>query len=309
MNEEYTNPEMNDTDREILAGHDQEQRFRRGIKLLPNAITTAAMFFGFYALIEAMNGRLDRAVWAVVVAAVCDLLDGRVARLIKGTSAFGQEYDSLSDLISFGLAPAMIAYFWALENAFGALGWAAGFVYLACAAIRLAKFNTLTGEEESRKYFRGIPSPVAAGLIITPIMLHLKYGAQGGLTLENVILQGGMLAWLVLVGLLMVSNLRFRTFKDLNLKRFGPVPPMVAMAALIAVLMARPALALFFASFCYLAIGLIEGGIIIRRRERELRDIIRQTRREQRLQRKLEKKKRKQARKEAKQSSPFRMFK
>jgi CDP-diacylglycerol--serine O-phosphatidyltransferase len=303
---------MDELDREILAEDDHQERLRRGIKFLPNAITTCTMLFGFIAVMMAINGRFLLATWAIVAAGVCDLLDGRIARLTKSTSAFGGEYDSLSDLIAFGFAPAMIAYFWALDG-FERLGWAAAFLYLACAAIRLAKFNTLTGEEEARKYFRGIPSPCAAGLIIVVVMMHIEiypelYKQGVADPPVSAVVRGGMLIWIIGVSLLMVSNIRFRTFKDIKFTRYGPIFPLVALAALIAVFMARPEHTLFGAAMTYLGIGLIEGGIIIRRREKELREERKRLRREQRIQRKLEKKKAKEARREAKKKKepPFR---
>lgn len=292
---------MNDIDREILAENELEERRRRGMVFLPNAITTGAMFFGFYSIMQAMALKFDHAVWAIFAAGIFDLLDGRVARITKSTSAFGSEYDSFSDLISFGFAPAILMYFWALQP-FGKLGWAVAFLYLACTAIRLAKFNTLAEEEESRRYFRGLCSPAAAGTIIALVMIHTKYWNTEGLALDNTLLQGFMLIGMIAISLLMVSNIRFRTFKDLNLSKYGPMYPLVGLAALFALFMARPQEFLFFVAVSYLGLGLIEGGIIIRRRERELRDEIKQAKRQRRIQRKLEKKKVRLARKQDKEN-------
>src|SRR6202142_767108 len=133
---------------------------RRGIYLIPNLLTTAALFAGFYAIVQAMNGRFDRAAIAVFTAMVLDGLDGRVARLTKTQSAFGAEYDSLSDMVSFGAAPALIIYDWALKS-LGRLGWIAAFAYCAAAALRLARFNTNL-EVVDKRYFQGLPSPAAA---------------------------------------------------------------------------------------------------------------------------------------------------
>jgi CDP-diacylglycerol--serine O-phosphatidyltransferase len=307
------NTQMDELDREILAEDAHEETLRRGIKFLPNAITTGAMFFGFFAVMMAIKGNFLYATWAVVAAAVCDLLDGRIARLTKSTSPFGAEYDSLSDLIAFGVAPAMIAYFWALK-AFDRLGWAVAFIYIACAAIRLAKFNTLTGEEESRRYFRGIPSPCAAGLVIVVVMMHMEYFpklyGQGaaGLPPEAYLVRGGMLIWVIGLSLLMVSNIRFRTFKDIKVTKYGPIVPLVGLASIIAIFMAKPHETLFAIAMTYLAIGLVEGGIIIRRREAELREEKRRARKERRRQRKLERKKARESRRKAKKGGepPFR---
>lgn len=302
---------LDEVDLELIAEAELDERRRRMIKLLPNGITTCAMFFGFFAAMMAIEKNFVYAVWGVVIAAVCDMMDGRVARLTKSTSPFGIEYDSLSDLISFGVAPAMIAYFWALES-FGRLGWAAAFVYIACAAMRLAKFNTLTGEEESRRYFRGIPSPAAAGLVIMMVMMHIALNPEfyreaslesprgTGLTPESFWIRGGMLIWVVAMGFLMVSNVRFRTFKDVNFTRFGPFFPLVALAAAIAVFMSKPYHTLFALGTAYLATGLIEGGVILRRREKGLREAKKRLRKARRRQRKIERKEARQARKKAK---------
>ena len=313
MNDLTDNQHMDELDKEILAEDALEEERARRIKFLPNAVTTCAMFFGFFSIMMAISDRFLWAAWALVAAGVCDLLDGRIARLTKSTSAFGVEYDSLSDLIAFGFAPAMLAYFWALE-AFGRLGWAVAFLYLACAAIRLAKFNTLIEEEDSRRFFRGIPSPGAAGMIVIMVMMHVEhnpllYQQGGSLPPDAWLVRGGMLIWVTLMSLLMVSNIRFRTFKDINFRKYGPVFPLVGLAAIIAVFMARPHETLFGAGMCYLALGLVEGGIIIRRREKELREELKRARRQRRTQRKLAKKEAKEARKreaKAKKQNPFR---
>src|SRR5215472_13582003 len=136
---------------------------RRGIFLLPNLFTTAALFAGFYAIVQAMNGRFDQAAIAIFVAMVMDGLDGRVARLTRTQSAFGAEYDSLADMVSFGAAPSLLMYEWALRGV-GRIGWAAAFVYCVCAALRLARFNTQLKVADKR-WFTGIPSPAAAALV------------------------------------------------------------------------------------------------------------------------------------------------
>ncbi len=287
---DFDDIEMNEIDREILADEELEERRRRGIRFLPSAITTAAMFAGFYAIISALAGDYLTACIAIVVAAVADSLDGRVARMTKMTSAFGQEYDSLSDLISFGMAPAILAYYWAFESVFTRLGWAVAFIYLACAAIRLAKFNTLTGEEESKKYFRGLPSPPAALLIVSQALLYFRLAGDGGLPLEPLVLQGLMLVWLFALSLLMVSNIRFRTFKDFDYKKYGPVVPLVFLAGGLAVFMVRPEETLFTGVHIYLVWGLIEGGIIIKIREKQIWEKRKEARKQRRLKRKLEKK-------------------
>src|SRR4249919_1939958 len=151
---------------------------RRGIYLLPNLLTTAALFAGFYAIVQAMNGRFDQAAIAIFVAMVLDSLDGRVARLTKTQSAFGAEYDSLTDMVSFGAAPALIMYEWALRG-MGRLGWIAAFVYCAGTALRLARFNTMLDVADKR-WFTGIPSPAAAAIVAGMIWVLNDYSVRGG---------------------------------------------------------------------------------------------------------------------------------
>ena len=185
-----------------------------GIYLLPNAFTTAALFSGFFAIVQAMNLRFDAAVYAIFASAVLDSLDGRVARMTKTQSDFGAEYDSLADMVSFGAAPALIIYEWSLRG-LGRWGWVAAFVYVAGAALRLARFNTNIGVVDKR-YFQGIPSPAAAGLVVGFVWVFddLRY-------------MGSDLAWpswflTVYAGLTMVSNSPFYSFKTVNLKKSVP---------------------------------------------------------------------------------------
>ena len=194
----------------FIGSHSQ----RRGIYLLPNLFTTAALFAGFYAIVQAMNGRFELAAVAIFVAMVLDGLDGRVARLTHTQSAFGAEYDSLSDMVSFGVAPALIAYVWALK-AMGKLGWMAAFVYCVGAALRLARFNTQL-EVADKRYFQGLPSPAAAALIAGLVWVMDEYGISGS--------QVHWLAFAVTLfaGLTMVSNIRYYSGKDINLRRSVP---------------------------------------------------------------------------------------
>ena len=232
---------------------------RRGAILLPNTVTTGAMLAGFWAIMQALEGDYWHACWGLFVAAILDGLDGRIARLVKGTSAFGEQYDSLSDLISFGFAPAIIGYSWGLQG-FGKFGMGVAFFLLTCAAIRLARFNTLIGEESSRKYFTGIPSPAAMGLVGSPIMIHQAY--FGGGMLDNPFLQWVYLVVVIGAGLLMVSPLRFRTFKDVRFTKYGMRPFLAAVAAILAVFVVETAAAIFVSAYTYLGIGLIEGTIL-----------------------------------------------
>ncbi|OGP57884.1 MAG: CDP-diacylglycerol--serine O-phosphatidyltransferase [Deltaproteobacteria bacterium RBG_13_61_14] len=264
---------------------------RRSAIFLPNAITTGAMLAGFWAILQAIQFNFWYACWGLFVAAILDGLDGRIARLVKGTSAFGEQYDSMADLISFGFAPAIIAYFWSLQ-VFGRLGMAVAFLYMTCAAIRLARFNTLIGEESSRKYFTGIPSPPATGLVGSPIMVHQAY-FNGGM-LDNSVLQWVYLGVVIGTGLLMVSPVRFRTFKDVRFTKYGLRLALLSAAAILAFFLAETPAAAFVSSYAYLMVGIIEGGIFYNQ-NKEKRAARREARRQRRIRRKLA---RRQAREE-----------
>ncbi len=188
---------------------------RRGIYLLPNLFTTAALFAGFFAIVQGMNGYFEMAAQAIFIAMVLDGLDGRVARLTRTQSAFGAEYDSLSDMVSFGAAPSLVVYEWSLRG-MGKLGWLAAFIFCAGAALRLARFNTQLNVGDKR-WFTGLPSPAAAALLAGMVwVLQSVYGVEGS--------HIQWLVWCVTVfaGLSMVSNIKFYSFKDLNLRRSVP---------------------------------------------------------------------------------------
>jgi CDP-diacylglycerol--serine O-phosphatidyltransferase len=207
-------------------------RFRRGgIYLLPNAITTLALFAGFFAIVQAMNNRFTLAAMAVVVAMVLDGLDGRIARLTRTQSPFGAELDSLSDMVSFGVAPALVIYEWALKG-MGKMGWVAAFVYCACAALRLARFNTNIGVVDKR-FFQGLPSPAAAGLIAAFVWAMETFKLE-----PQRIYEMRWIAWglAVFAGLTMVSSIRFYSGKDINLRRSVPFSVVVAIVLVIVVL-------------------------------------------------------------------------
>ena len=188
-------------------------RSKRGIYLLPSVLTTFGMFAGFYSIISSINGDFTIAAISILIAMFWDTLDGRVARLTNTQSAFGAEYDSLADLVSFGLAPALLVYQWTLYE-LGRFGWLAAFVYLACAALRLARFNTQVGIADKR-YFQGLPSPAAAGVIASMIWLKIWTFASFD---SDVISLGYYLGAgiTILCGLLMVSNIRYYSFKEFS---------------------------------------------------------------------------------------------
>lgn len=229
---------------------------RRGIYLLPNLVTTAAMFAGFFAMISAMNGRFQSAGVAVLIAMILDGVDGRVARLTGTESEFGREYDSLSDLVSFGLAPSMIVYHWGL----GVLGespwwwwiqisWLVAFFFAVAAALRLARFNTRAASTD-RRYFQGLPSPSAAACIAFAAWL------LAGLDLQNAFFLPIMYGLAVGVGALMVSNFSYYSFKDLNLTG-GRVPFTYAilMPTLFILVALDPPTVLFACFFAYALSG------------------------------------------------------
>jgi CDP-diacylglycerol--serine O-phosphatidyltransferase len=210
---------------------------RKGIYILPNLFTLAALFGGFYAVVMAMNGRFDLAALGVFSAMVLDSLDGRVARMTNTQSAFGEQMDSLSDMVSFGAAPALIAYEWALKG-LGRWGWIAAFVYCACAALRLARFNVNTGVVDKR-YFQGLPSPAAAALVAGFIWVMTEYGVK------PYDVSWIMFAFALYAGLTMVTNVPFYSFKDIQMKRSVPFVVIVLIALGIAVINIHPPIVLF----------------------------------------------------------------
>lgn len=216
---------------------------RKGIYILPNLFTLAALFGGFYAIVMAINGRFDLAAWGVGCAMVLDSLDGRVARMTNTQSAFGEQMDSLSDMVSFGAAPALISYVWSLKS-LGRWGWIAAFVYCACAALRLARFNVNTGVVDKR-YFQGLPSPAAAALIAGFIWLLTESGIKGTDALWGISIPWIMFALALYAGLTMVTNVPFYSFKEFHMKRSVPFAMIVLIALLIAVINIDPPIVLF----------------------------------------------------------------
>jgi CDP-diacylglycerol--serine O-phosphatidyltransferase len=209
---------------------------RKGIYVLPNLITLGALFGGFYAVVMSMNGRFDLAAAGIFVALVLDGLDGRVARMTRTQSAFGEQMDSLSDMVSFGAAPALVAYEWGLRH-LGRWGWIAAFVYVSCAALRLARFNVNVSVVD-RRYFQGLPSPAAAALVAGFLWLADEFQVQ----------PLGAAWWLfgltLYAGLTMATNVPFYSFKDFEFKRSVPFAVIVLLALSIAVINIHPPLVL-----------------------------------------------------------------
>ena len=211
-------------------------RRRQSIYLLPNLFTTACLFSGFYAIVMAMNNQFAQASVAIFVAMVLDSLDGRVARLTNTTSDFGANYDSLADMVSFGVAPALIAYEWALQG-MGKLGWLAAFIYVAGAALRLARFNTNASVIDKR-FFQGLPSPAAAALVAGFIWLVTDLRETRFITHAVTDLRWLVWGLAVYAGVTMVSSVPFYSFKDINLRKSVPFI-FVALGALVLVLISQ----------------------------------------------------------------------
>ncbi|MEE9325911.1 MAG: CDP-diacylglycerol--serine O-phosphatidyltransferase [Cocleimonas sp.] len=226
----------------------------KGIYLLPNLVTTAALFSGFFAILAGMNGQFEKAAIAVFVAMILDGLDGRVARWTNTQSEFGEQYDSLSDLVSFGLAPALVMYQWALVSmrdtsvAWGKLGWMAAFIYVACAALRLARFNAQIDEVDKR-HFVGLPSPSAAGIMVGMIwMLH-------DLEMSGKSFEIAALFMSIFAGLLMVSNVKYNSFKEFDLKGKVPHLTILGVVLVFALVQVDPPKVLFAVFFIYALSG------------------------------------------------------
>jgi CDP-diacylglycerol---serine O-phosphatidyltransferase len=230
------------------------QKRRRGIYLLPNLFTTAALFAGFYGILAAVDGRFEAAALAIFIAMVLDGLDGRVARLTNTQSAFGAEYDSLSDMVAFGLAPALVMYLWSLQG-LGKLGWFAAFVYTAGGALRLARFNTQIGIADKR-FFQGLPSPSAAALVVGAVWVGANYELTGA----DWTWPAGVLT--TVAGLLMVSNFRYHSFKQIDFRGKVPFIVLVAIMLVFSVVLWHPPLVLFL-----LALGYAISGPIVTIRE------------------------------------------
>jgi CDP-diacylglycerol--serine O-phosphatidyltransferase len=240
MTEETNNPG------EPPAEHPKRAR-SRGIYLLPNLFTTAALFAGFYAVLASMNDQFEKAAIAIFLAMILDGLDGRVARMTNTQTAFGAEYDSLSDMVAFGLAPALVMYQWGLGD-LGKVGWLAAFIYTAGAALRLARFNSQLATADKR-YFTGLPSPSAAAVLAGSVWVAVDNG-----------LQPEAVSWLAALltaatGLFMVSNIKYYSFKQVDFKGKVPFFSIVVVMLVFAVVLTAPALVLFAIFFVYTLAG------------------------------------------------------
>lgn len=242
-----------------------EKKPRKGIYLLPNVFTTSALFAGFYAITGSVNGHFLAASVAIFIAMVLDGVDGRVARMTNTQSAFGAQYDSLADLVSFGLAPAILAYSWGLSS-LGKLGWMVAFVYATCAALRLARFNVQLSTADKR-YFQGLPSPTAAALVTGFVWVMTDKGQLGA---DFAVL---MMLLTLAAGLLMVSNVRYHSFKQLDLHGKIPFVVAVAVVLVLAIINVDPPLILFLLALGYTVSGPILTFTTLKKRREEAQKV------------------------------------
>jgi CDP-diacylglycerol---serine O-phosphatidyltransferase len=234
----------------VLDQQESPKKLSIHIYLLPNMVTTANLLCGFFSIIYSIKQEFLFAAYAIVLAAVFDALDGRLARLTRATSKFGAEYDSLCDLVSFGVAPAIMLYLWSLQP-FGRLGWLACFLFVACGALRLARFNVQAHVIE-KAYFQGLPIPMAAGIVASSVLAFADLGME---PVGNY----GLLAMTFLLAFVMVSTFRFRSFKDLDFKERLPFRFLVAGVSLIVVVALRPEVNLFLLFLSYAVFGAVFG--------------------------------------------------
>jgi CDP-diacylglycerol--serine O-phosphatidyltransferase len=236
----------------------QIKQRRRGIYLLPNLFTTAALFAGFYAIVAASGNHFEPAAVAIFIAMILDGIDGRVARLTHTQTDFGVQYDSLSDMVAFGLAPALVMYEWSL-HAMGKLGWLAAFVYAAGACLRLARFNTQVGIVD-KAHFQGLPSPAAAALIAGAVWLGARYGVKGP------DIRMATFPLILLAGILMVSNIRYKSFKNLQMAGRVPFVTILAVVVVFVLVSLEPPVVLFTLSLIYAISGPVLTLVSLRRR-------------------------------------------
>jgi CDP-diacylglycerol--serine O-phosphatidyltransferase len=234
----------------------KDRRRFRGVYLLPNLITTASLFAGFYAIVASMDGRFYAAAWAILISMILDGLDGRIARMTKSTSGFGVQYDSLVDLVAFGVAPGIMTYLWALKD-FKQFGWAAAFLFIVCGALRLARFNVQQGSFDPR-YFNGLPIPAAAVMVAATVAFyhHTEWVSQGSRFI---------LGMMYVLSFLMVSNVKYISFKKVELFRRHPFHTLVGLVLIFVVVATAPDIMGFLLMAAYVVSGPISTIIYHRR--------------------------------------------
>ncbi|HBG47874.1 MAG TPA: CDP-diacylglycerol--serine O-phosphatidyltransferase [Deltaproteobacteria bacterium] len=250
-------------DNEINIENSQKKKIKKGVYLLPNLITSASLFGGFYAIIASLDGNFEYAAIAIIISGILDGLDGRIARLTGSSSKFGVEYDSLADLIAFGLAPGVLVFTWALRP-FGRYGWLAAFLYVVCGALRLARFNVQITTVESKR-FNGLPIPAAAALVCTTVLMFFYIGRG-----EEMVKHVTVLVIVYALAFLMISNVHYYSFKEFSLSQRMPFRFLVGLIFLLIVVAANPQLMLFLLTFGYVASGPITT-LIDRRRKINLK--------------------------------------
>lgn len=227
----------------------QKENFKKSIYVLPNLFTSMNIFCGFYAIVSAVDARFVDACLAILIAGVFDLLDGKIARATKTTSQFGVEYDSLSDLVSFGLAPALLMYLWALKP-LGRLGWLAAFLFMICGALRLARFNTAAaGSSGASSHFQGLPIPAAAGMSVSAVLFFSRFG------IDPASYRFVLLVMLYLTSFLMVSSVRYNSFKNAGLFKSMKFNRLVALVLILVALAYEPYISLFAGILTYVVSG------------------------------------------------------
>ena len=254
------NPELQDTTEVRRA-----ENIRRGIYILPNLITAGSLFAGFYSMVSTLNGNYSAAAVWIFISAICDGLDGKVARLTNTTSQFGVEFDSLADLVAFGVTPGLMMYAWALKP-FGRLGWLAAFLFVVCGALRLARFNVQVNTVESKR-FVGLPIPAAASMVASTVLLFNHFGWPSSYK------KLAILGLIYLLAFLMVSSIKFYSFKDPELIKKQPFGFLVLAVVLLIIIAAEPAVMMFIIMLCYVLsgpIGLLVGWPRRRRLEKAI---------------------------------------
>jgi CDP-diacylglycerol--serine O-phosphatidyltransferase len=231
---------------------------KKGIYLLPNSLTLCGMFCGFYAILASFKGMYVFSAWAILIADIFDGLDGWVARLTNTATKFGIELDSLSDLVAFGIAPAVLIYSWGLSS-FGRIGWGAAFLYVICGALRLARYNVQMGSEES-KSFTGMPIPAAATVVASLVLFYTE--VWGDLSGRNFLI----LLLPFILAILMVSTLRYHSLKEIDAKRRKPFWLLVVLVAAFVLILMYPEIVIFLFAFLYMIWGIVENFIIYRSR-------------------------------------------
>lgn len=222
-------------------------KMRKGVYILPNLFTTGNLFCGFWAIISVFHEKFEYAAYAILLASVFDVLDGKVARLSGATSKFGVQYDSLADLVSFGIAPALLTFSWALRP-YGKFGWLAAFLFVVCGALRLARFNVQSASGEV-KYFKGLPIPAAALMIALTILLYLELIETGWV--KDI----AVLAMIYILAFLMVSNIRYFSFKELDLAKRKPFSIFIFIILSMIVIIMQPVIVLFIFALAYVFSG------------------------------------------------------